>query len=161
MKQEKQKIELTKEQFLTLMKVVYLGNWMANANRTGGKDDPNVKEYEEISDYIFSLASRFDLEKYISHEAEDGDKYFLTNEFEEKTDVHRLHEDYDEETFWDELPERLGERDFYRMYSKEDWKKMTRDERFIKLQECIIKWEEEVDNNGIEKLEIVDRKNIS
>src|SRR3989344_8946192 len=119
MKQEKQKIELTKEQFLTLMKVVYLGNWMANANRTGGKDDPNVKEYEEISDYIFSLASRFDLEKYISHEAEDGDKYFLTNEFEEKTDVHRLHEDYDEETFWDELPERLGERDFYRMYSKE------------------------------------------
>ena len=161
MKQEKQKIELTKEQFLTLMKVVYLGNWMANANRTGGKDDPNVKEYEEISDYIFSLASRFDLEKYISHEAEDGDKYFLTNEFEEKTDVKRLHEDYDEETFWDELPERLGERDFYRMYSKEDWKKMTRDERFIKLQECIIKWEEEVDNNGIEKLEIVDRKNIS
>ncbi len=161
MKQQKQNIELTKEQFLVLMKAVYLGNWMANASRTGGKDDPHIKEYEEILDYIFSLASRFGLEKYVDHEEKDGDRYFPTNEFEEKTNVHKLHEDYDEETFWDELPERLGDRDFYRMYSKDDWKKMTQDERFLKLQECIIKWEEEIDNNGIERLEIVDRKNIS
>ena len=154
MQQEKQNIELTKEQFLLLMKVVYLGNWMANASRTGRKDDPHIKEYEEISDFIFSLASKFGFSENIEHELE-------FDESVETTEVSKLREDYDEETFWAELPDRLGERDFYNMYSKEDWKRMTQDERFLKMQECVIKWEEELEKYGIDRLEMVDRQNLS
>lgn len=152
--QDKKLIEFTKEQFLALMKAVYLGNWMANANRDGSLEDPQIEGYEKIEDYIFSLAPQFGLDEYMDHEPTDGDRYFPTRLFEEETDVDKLHEEYDEESFWDELSDRLGERDFYNKYSKQDWEKMTRDERFLKLQECIIKWEEELEKNGIERMRI-------
>ena len=54
-KEEKIGIELTKKQFLALLKAVYLGNWMANANRDGSPEDPHVEDYEKIEDLIFSF----------------------------------------------------------------------------------------------------------
>ena len=156
MKEENKKsIEFTKEQFLVLMKTVYLGNWMANANRDGSPEYPHIKEYEVIEDYIFSLAPQFGFEKYMDHEPRYGDRYFPTGLFEEEIDVNKLHDEYDEETFWDELSERLGERDFFKKYSKKDLEKMTKDERYIKSIECEIAWEEELENNGIERLGII------
>lgn len=143
------KIEFTKEQFESLMKLVYLGNWMANANRT----DDTIKKYADLENYVFSCAKNFGLEKYVDDEdAKDG-KFYPTRFFEEETDVDEIRSEYDEDTFWTELPDRLGERDFFVKYSKEDREKMTQDERFLKMQDCIIKWEEELENNGIKNLE--------
>ena len=150
----KKSIEFSKEQFLTLMKIVYLGNWMTNANRDGSHKDPVVKEYEKMEDYIFSLAPQFGFDKYLDHKPKDGDRYFPTGLFEDETGVNELHDEYDENIFWDELPDRLGDRDFYKKYSKKDWEKMTRDERFLKMQECIEKWEKELEKNGIERIGI-------
>lgn len=140
------KINLTKKQYEILAKAVYLGNWMANANRTGSKGDPHIKEYEEISDYIFSLAPEFGFSNNFEHDLE-------CDEHGKIMEVNKLHEEYDKEIFWDELCELLGERDFYRKYSKEQREIMTDEEHFIKMQECIIAWEEECENYGIERLE--------
>lgn len=145
---QKQTIELTKKQFIALLKVVYLGNWMANANRAKNMK----KEHEGIEDYIFSLAPKFGLEKYMDHEASDGERYYPTGEFEENTDVHVLHDEYDEETFWDEMAERLGERDFFERYSLKEQKKMTKDERFTKLYECIDLYYDEFEKSGIKRI---------
>lgn len=142
-------LNLNKKQFERLMKVVYLGNWLMNANR----DNP-LQAYEEIEDIIFSLAGRFGLEKYVVHEPGDGRRYYPSRIFEEETDVDRFHEKYDEQTFWDELIDRLGERDFYRHYSKDKILQMSRDERFEKLCEFIDKWVDEINENGIERLEV-------
>ena len=142
------KINLTKKQYESLAKAVYLGNWMANAQRTGQKGDLHMKEYEEITDYIFSLAPEFGLPKTFEHDLE-------CDEHGKTTEVNRLHEEYDEETFWDELCDMLGERDFYRKYSKEERQKMTDDEHFTKLMECQIFWEEELEKYGIERLEVL------
>lgn len=141
------KINLTKNQYKSLAKAVYLGNWMANAQRTGQEGDSRLKEYEAISDYIFSLAPEFGFSKDFEHELECGDH-------NKTTEVSRLHEEYDEQTFWEELCETLGERDFYRKYSKEEREKMTNEEHFLKLQECIIEWEMELEKHGIERLKL-------
>lgn len=142
---DKKSIEFTKEQYEILAKTVYLGNWMANANRTGSSDDPYMEKYQKITDYIFSLASEFGFSKHFEHDLE-------CDETNEKKEVNQLHEKYDEVTFWDELSEILGERDFYIKYTDEERKKMDRDEHFIKLQECIIAWDEEFKENGVERL---------
>ncbi len=154
--QDKKSIEFTKKQFLTLMKIVYLGNWMTNANRDGSLEEPYKKEYEEIESYIFSLARQFGLVEYVDDEdIEKFGRVFPTRKFEEETDVNEICDAYDEGTFWDELAERLGYRDFYKKYTKKDFDKMTQDERFLKLQECIVEWEGELESNGIERLGIV------
>ena len=142
------KINLTKKQYEALAKIIYLGNWMANANRTGSKDDPHMKEYKEITDYIFSLAPEFGFPETFEHDLE-------CDEHGKTTEVNHLHEEYDEETFWEELCEILGERDFFKKYSKEEREKMTDDEHFLKLQECIIAWENEAEEYGVERLEIM------
>lgn len=145
------KITLTKKQFEALLKVVYLGNWMANAYRT----DDKKEEYENIENYIFSKAPLFGLEKYMDHEAADGDSYYPTRLFEETTDVHKLHEAYDDETMWDELAESLGERDFFEKYSEEEIKKMSREEWFDKQYQCIDKYNLEFEKYGLERIRLV------
>lgn len=149
-KNTKRSIELSKKRFLALMKAVYLGNWMVNAYRT-----ENMKEdYESIEDFVFSLAPKFGFDKYVAHEESDGDKYYPTSLFEEETDVHKLHDEYDENTFWDELTGRLGRRDFLEKYSKEEIENMSRDEWFAKLHECIDAVNEELEKHGVERLRI-------
>lgn len=142
------KIEFTKEQFENLIKLVYLGNWMANANRTGDK----IKKYENLEDYVFSFAKDFGLDEYVDDEDAAKGKFFPTRFFEEETDVDEIRDEYEDDTFWNELPDRLGERDFFKKYSQEEREKMTQKERFLKMQECVIKWEEEFEENGIERL---------
>jgi len=143
------KINITKKQYETLAKAVYLGNWIANAQRTGRQDDPRIKEYEEIADYIYSFAKDFGF----SDDFEAGLEFSDCEE--ELPEASRLHEEYDEQNFWEILPDKLGERDFYRKYSEQERKNMTQEEHFMKMMECIIAWEEECERNGIERLEIM------
>lgn len=154
MAKDKQTIELTKKQFLALLKAVYLGNWVANSYRDGSTEDPHLPEYENIEDYIFSLAPKFSLEKYVTHDLEDGDKYYPTNLFEQTTDVHKLHDAYDEETFWDELTDRMGTKDFLKKYSKEQIEKMNKGEWFTKLHECIDEMDEEFSEFGLDRTQV-------
>ena len=147
--QDKKEISLTKDQYLTLAKTVYLGNWVANAQRSGALNDPHIKEYEEIARYIFSLASEFGFPKTFEHDLE------CSEDHAETTEVSRIYEEYDKGVFWDELCEMLGERDFFRKYLKEERMRMTEEEHFLKLEECIIAYEEETEEHGIERLEIL------
>lgn len=146
------KINFTKKQYLALLKLAYLGNWLANASRL---PDEQIKEYEEAEDYIFSFTKEFGYDRYVDHEPEDGGKYYPTRYFEEETDVEILREDYNNETFWEEAADRFGDRDFIKKYGKEKIKKMDRDERFIKRMECEEKYEKEFEENGIDNFEII------
>lgn len=148
----KMKIELTKKQYETLAKAVYLGNWIANAQRTGSKDDPHMKEYDEIADYIFSFAKDFgfpdDFEAGL--EFSDGE--------EESPEASRLREEYDEQNFWEVLPEMLGERDFYKKYTSEQIMAMSDKDRFMKRMECETVWGEEFEKYGVERLKVEEGK---
>jgi len=147
---QKQAIEFTHEQYLALMKVVYLGNWVANAYRT----EKMKKDYEAIDDYIFSFAPKFGLSRFMDHEATDGDRYFPTRAFEEETDVHELHDEYDEETVWDELAQWLGERDLFERYSEAEINAMSREEYFRNKAECVAVYEKEFEKHGMERVRI-------
>jgi hypothetical protein len=146
--ENKKSIEFTKEQYEALAKTVYLGNWMANAQRTGSPDDPHMKEYNDIADYVYSLAKDFGLPDDFEAglEFSDGE--------EEAPEASRLHEEYDERNVWEELCDMLGERDFFKKYTMDEIKKMGED-GFMKRMECEIVWEEEFEKHGIERLGII------
>ncbi len=148
-KKNKMKINLTKKQYETLAKTVYLGNWLANAQRTGAPDDPHMKEYEDIADYIYSFAREFGF----SNDFESGLEF--SDGEEEAPEATRLHEEYDEKNFWEELPGILGERDFFRKYSEEERENMTEEEHFMKMMECIISWEKECEKHGVKRLGVL------
>lgn len=99
-------IELSEKQYKDLMEVVFLGNWLANATRTGAKGDERIEKFEKIQGYILSQAKNFKAEQLVSYQSGE---YYPTNDFEES--LMTIVEAYDEHTFWEELPLRLAERD--------------------------------------------------
>ncbi len=120
---------------------------MANAQRTGSKDDPRLKEYDEIAEYIFSLSPMFDLPENYENEIEFTDDDSIT-------EASRLHEEYDENMFFDELPHRLGERDFYKKYSEEEINAMSDEERFTKKYDLVDVWMDELIAHDIDRIAI-------
>jgi len=87
MEKSANKIEFTKEQFEALLKLVYLGNWLANANRDGSNENPHLEEYEKIENYIFSFAKQFGFDEYVDDKDAREGKFYPTRTFEEGTDV--------------------------------------------------------------------------
>jgi len=144
------KINFSKKQFENLIKLVYLGNWMINAIRVG---DEKIKKYDEIEQYIYSFAKDFGLEKYIEF-SKKYNKFFPARELEEGTDVEQYREEYDNETFWEDLIDRLTRRDFVKKYGEETVKKMSLEERIEKEYPFEEKYRNEFEKNGIENLKV-------
>jgi hypothetical protein len=151
---EKKTIELTREQFLALMKVVYLGNWIANSHLIG---DDKREDIETVEDVVFAKAKEFGFERYVDHEATDDDRFFPTRYFEEETGVEEMIAEYDNETFWDEISDRLGVRDFVNTFGEQTINSMSRNEHFDRLTACTDKWEDEFEAHGIDRLTIADK----
>ena len=143
-------IQLTKEQFKTLFKMVHLGEWMINSIRTS---DKYIKEYEELNHYIFSFAKEAGLEKWVKLDEKSG-KLYPSAEFDGNAEINDFKDESNNEIFWAELPDRLGERDFLREYGEDAMKKMSNNERFLKHQDFVCKYEEEFYKNGINRLKI-------
>jgi len=55
------KIEFTKDQYETLLKIMYCGEWILNSYKT--KEDKVYKESVQFEQFIFSFAKDFKLEK--------------------------------------------------------------------------------------------------
>lgn len=132
---------------------MYLGNWMANAQRGEGGEE-TIPEYEDMEDFIFSHAKAFGLGAWVDDELKDQGKYYPSREFEEDSGVRELIEAYDDYTFWDELAERLADRDLLREYGAEALKAMSRDERFGRYLELRQKYDEKFEKNGFERIVI-------
>ncbi len=157
-KNEKIKIEFTKEQYFILLKMAYMGNWLANAQRTGDPEEPYFEEYHTLEDYIFSFAKDFGFGKFVDDSEEiNGRKFFPARDLEEDADIETIIEEYDEETFWDELFYRMSDRDFFREYSEKERREMTLHERFKKEEPIREKWDNEINEHGIGRLEVKEK----
>jgi len=136
---------LNKKELNLLYEAIYIYDWITNSHKTNTIEEIN-KFCQKIFKYLYEngLSNNFDVE---------DNNYFPTAEFEEKMHNKYLDE-YNDETFWNELEQALGIRDFYRKYGKKAIEKMNREEKFLKQEEEINKYIEEFDENGIERLEI-------
>jgi hypothetical protein len=74
-------IPFTKEQYKTLLQLLYFGEWVGNSYKT--KEDKLYKESDSLEQHIFSYASKFGLDNLIEYD-ESLKKYVLTLTMEEK-----------------------------------------------------------------------------
>lgn len=146
-------IELSKKQFKFLLELVHLGNWVVNSNR-----DPDVidENYEEIENVIYSYAKEAGLKKYVEYSENSqtwvGSDYLFMN-----SDAARLAQEYNEHNFWEDLIDNLALKDFHNKYSEEKIQKMSTQKRFEKFYKIADLYRDEINNHGIDRLEIVKR----
>ncbi|MBD3280991.1 hypothetical protein GF389_05770 [Candidatus Dojkabacteria bacterium] len=148
----KNTIKFNKKQFFTLLKAAYIADWIANAH-----DVEMVKnEYSDLQDYIFSKAKEYGFDEFVDHDKKDGDKYYPTRIFEEDTDVHEKIKDYEEESFWQELIDRMAGYEVSQKLTPKELEKLERNEFFEKLYEAKERLSEEFEKNGIKRLSIIE-----
>lgn len=142
--------ELTPAQYETLLKLVYLGEWMANGIRTEEERDERV---HQAAQHFYSYADEAGSPSLVEYDKKYR-QYFPTSALDEDPEVMRFREEYDDEVFWDELIEKLSMRDFVRRYGEGQWFSSGMHES-TELQSSFIKrYVDEFEANGVDNLVI-------
>ena len=142
------KFECNKEEFKTLMDLVYAGNLLINGPRS---KEERVAKYANMEQEIFKMASSFGVEGLIEY-SDEFKEYMPTHEYEED-EFNNYIDDYDTSVFWEELVMRLARRDALN-YAGDVDQNITRaalKEMQLGFEE---KYEEEIEANGIMNLKI-------
>ena len=141
---ENKKIEFTNEQYLQLIKVLYLGRWVASSH----SEEPD-KSIDELEQFLFAHAKDFGQEALLDFDPKYK-KFFASEELEEQMDP--VIQDYDDYTFWDELAWRMAEREFGQKFDQAQVLCMTNDEIFREKNSIADKYFEEFSANGIDNM---------
>jgi hypothetical protein len=140
-------ITLTKEQYEKLMELVYLGNWLVNSYRA----DERIEVYDRTAEHVLSFAPSAGFQDRVEFDEFEG-RYFPSQKFDEV--LKPLIDDYDDDVFWNVLIDRLAERDLLRAQGEETVEKMDWEEYSRNVEPYIKKYEKEIDDSGVEHLEI-------
>ncbi len=149
------KIDLTEEQYVKLLKVLYLGTWTTDAFEGEWSG-----EFSDLEQQVFSYAKDFALEDRVVYDG-DTKTYSYAPEFEKNSGVVQIINAYDDDVFWYELVHRMAERDFIRAHGTGTIGRMSIDERFQRADEYVSWYEEEFGAHDIENLAVVDKADTS
>ncbi len=147
-------LELSLEQYETLLKLVYMGDWVIStlqAQERAEDDSDNDSRFAEVVRHVFNQAESIGLGNIVQIDQNNGEPY-LTREFEEESGLVDILEDYEDEVFWQALIERLAHRDFLRHFGESSISEMAIEERIEKETPFHDKWANEFHENGIENL---------
>lgn len=138
------KLELTTEDYRKLIELAYLGEWMINAQHDTEFQD------EAAGAVIQKLLTAHQLHD-VDIDDETGE-YFMKSAWTERLyDEYIL--DYDDHTFWDELTERLAQRDLAKQRGVEA-DQLNRDDDLLALRPLEDKYRLELEEHGLDRLEI-------
>ncbi len=142
-------IEITNKHLLNLIKAVYLSDWVINAHRMSDEIDADSRSFEQ---YVFGMLYNAGCKDLIDFHPQLN-MYFVNNDLEES--FHEFIDDYDDETFWDELASRLAERDYYEKNEpKNSETDKQRAKRVAEIFSIEDKYYEEFEKDGIARLSI-------
>jgi hypothetical protein len=102
------KINFTKKEYRLLLDIVYLGQWMMEAHQVGEPDEDDG--YEMLVQKIYSFAKDMGCEDLVVPEKKMN-KFYTSRLYEDESGVHEIIDRYNDDSFWDELVNRLAERD--------------------------------------------------
>jgi len=141
-------LNLSREQYEKLLELVYLGNWLINAYRT----DDYLEDYAEIVSLVFSQVEKAGLEdKAVKDEL--GDRYLPSFDFEES--LHDYISEYDSCCFWEELINRLAEREALKEFGSLPLDKIDLNEFLEKKNKYLRVYEQEVEESGLKNFELI------
>lgn len=143
------KIEISRKEYRVLLDVFHIADWVLHAYKT--EEGPETEEFRELEQKFLALAGEMGFGNLVEYDAET-EKYFPTREYEDTSAVMEAIVDYDNESFWDELTERLASRDLIRQEGKDKVLAMDFEERLDKIEALRGKYSDEFYQNGLNRL---------
>lgn len=141
------KTEFSAKEYRKLIELVYLGEWMINAQH-----DPDFED-EAATALVQKLLTAPKLPD-VELDAETGERFMVSEWTERLYDQYIL--DYDDHVFWDELTERLAQRDLARDRGVEI-DQLNRDDDLMELRPLEERYRTELEEHGLDRIEISPR----
>jgi hypothetical protein len=144
-------IILTTDEYEALLEMVQIASWILHAYRV--EHEPETKAYRDLEQKILSLAKEAGFGDLVQY-SEELREYFPSRAFEEEGRAMQFIEEYDEESFWDELAERLSTRDLVEEEGEVKVERMDRWERATRIESGHGKYLEEFERHGLGRLRL-------
>jgi hypothetical protein len=145
------KITLTKKQYKELLRLVYMGNWVANSPRLAD----TIDVFDEVESHIFSYVDECGLEDWAEVD-EESDMMSPSSEFEQDSGVFELIGEYNNDNLWEGLSHLLTQRDVLEQYTQKDMEALSEEEQYNIVAAIKEQWEKEFEAHGIERLRAID-----
>ena len=137
-------LTLSEKDYRQLLLLTFLGEWMVNAIR---KDpDPAV---EDAASHLYSFTRGTPLEALAGF---DGAHHLWLPSEKLELEAHALIDEYDDETFWEELTARLVERDLISQYGERAVKSMHPEQRSRAAKPIAQAYTHEFEERGLDRL---------
>lgn len=137
---------ITPEQFAEILRLAYLGEWLVNSQHDGDHQDDGATEALQV---LLALAARLSPDA-VGSDAETG-RYFVREELAQAWQERHV-ADYDDHVFWQELAERLAERDLAAQLGVGP-EGLDLEEHAATLRELRERYWHELDQHGIERVD--------
>ncbi len=143
-------LEFSEAEFRQLLEAMYTADWVRNAHKVpDGKTDP----YHALDQKILGQAKAAGCGDLVDHD--EKEKIFYPSQTLEKIG-HGALDEYDEETFWEELVRRLALRDIEQERGPDALEKMSPEKRVSVISAMEERYQTESEMHGIDRLEIVE-----
>ena len=143
------KIEISKGEYKILLHVLEMADWILNAHKS--KEDKEHKPYRKLEQKIFSIAAEMGYGSFIEY-SKEFHEYMPTRKYEETCSAMEFIEIFENESFWDELIDRLGERDAIREVGMEGFKALKPIDRITKVDDHKENYIDEFEKYGLDRI---------
>lgn len=148
-------IELTPDEYRLLLDTIYIADWVMHAHDDGEREE--TAEHRDLFQKIYAQADEAGCGELIVYD-DELEGYFETELFEEESAAPELIEEYDEESFWSELANRLAWRDATREVGEVKLDAMSGEQRVELLTDLEEEWTAELEEFGLERFEVVEEE---
>jgi hypothetical protein len=150
-------VDISEKEYRDLLDVLHIAEWVMHAHEF--EADPASAPYDRIIQKFFALAGDMGQKSLVEYNP-DEKEYYYTRDFEENSPSWDFIDDFIENTFWDELIQRLTERDIARKVGGyEQLGNLSMKERFAHEGPIMERYSQEFDEQGLSRLEIVEHFN--
>lgn len=146
-------IRLTKQELAMLLRLASLGEWVRHAFVEDGDalNNPDIEGHRQVVLKLMQTAMAAGLSEIVEIDEVSGD-VIETRAFEEE--CFGSLQGFIEETFWQELADRMAERDLVRRLGADAFDALDQWERVEQLVELAERYDNEWYENGLERLTI-------
>lgn len=146
------KINLTKKEYHALLDVLQLADWILQAREN--EDDERARTHREFEQKILSLAGEFGCEQLVEKDPVE-DRLYVSPAHEKNSPAMDFVDRFEDELFWEELIDRLVQRDLVRQLGEEDYKNLKLEDRLDRETPLVEHYQEHFSVHGLTHLELL------
>lgn len=148
-------IDLTRNDYLALLTVLEIADWVLHAY--GDDDPPETAAVRALEQKVLELAESFGCGERVEYDARQK-RHVLAREFDETSEALGYLDQFENDNFWEQLSDRLVERDLMRQLGEPAYKRLDPEEREDRSEPYRRLYGEEFLTHGIERLEILQQQ---